>query len=93
MSQDLRTIIQDLIPELMLSQKRHIHMGPIHNGSGVMSFYSIVNKLERKEVHCAFIEICCKRYSYRFAVQNSSKLFEVSSICLDTFSDSCDHRT
>jgi hypothetical protein len=24
-------------------------------------------------------------YSYRFAVQNSSKLFEVSSICLDNF--------
>jgi len=27
-------------------------------------------------------------YSYRFAVEHSSKLFEVSSICLDTFSDS-----
>ena len=32
-------------------------------------------------------------YSYRFALQHSSKLFEVSSICLDTFSDSCDQRT
>jgi len=32
-------------------------------------------------------------YCYRFAVQRSSKLFEVSSICLDTFSDSCDQRT
>jgi len=32
-------------------------------------------------------------YSYRFAVQHSNKVFEVSSICLDTFSDSCDHRT
>jgi len=28
-------------------------------------------------------------YSYRFAVQYSSKLFEVSSVCLDAFSDSC----
>jgi len=35
MSQEL---IQDLIPELILSQKRHIHMGPNRNGSGVMSF-------------------------------------------------------
>ena len=32
-------------------------------------------------------------YSYRFAVQHSSKLFEVSSMCLDTFSGSCDQRT
>jgi len=32
-------------------------------------------------------------YSYRFAVQHSSKLSEVSSICLDKFSDSCDQRT
>jgi hypothetical protein len=32
-------------------------------------------------------------HSYRFAVEHSDKLFEVSSICLDTFSDSCDQRT
>jgi len=32
-------------------------------------------------------------YSYRFAVQHSSELFEVSSICLDIFSDLCDQRT
>ena len=32
-------------------------------------------------------------YSYRFVVQHSSKLFEVSSICLDIFSDSCNQRT
>jgi len=37
-SQDLRSLLRDLIPELTLSQKRHIHMGPICNGSGVMSF-------------------------------------------------------
>jgi len=37
-SQELRSLLQDLIPELILSQKRHIHMGPIGNGSGVMSF-------------------------------------------------------
>jgi hypothetical protein len=29
----------------------------------------------------------------RLAVKHSSKLFKVSSICLDTFSDSCDQRT
>jgi len=32
-------------------------------------------------------------YSYRFTVQHSSKLFEVSSVCLDGFSDSCDQIT
>ena len=58
-SQELRSLIRVLIPELILSQKHHIHMGPIGNGSGVMSFCSTVNKLERKEEHCAFIELCC----------------------------------
>jgi len=37
-SQELRSLLQDLIPELMLSQKRHIHMGPIGNGSGGYEF-------------------------------------------------------
>jgi hypothetical protein len=32
-------------------------------------------------------------YSYRFVVQHSHKLFEVSSICLHTFSVSCYQRT
>jgi len=32
-------------------------------------------------------------YNYRFAVQHSSKLFEVSSVCLDAFTDSCDQIT
>jgi len=37
-SQELRSLFRDLIPELILSQKRHIHMGQIRNCSGVMSF-------------------------------------------------------
>ena len=37
-AQALRSLLRDLIPELILSQKRHIHMGPIGNGSGVTSF-------------------------------------------------------
>jgi len=37
MSQEWRSLLRDLIPELILSQKLHIHMGPIHNGSGAMS--------------------------------------------------------
>jgi hypothetical protein len=37
-SHELRSLLRDLIPELILSQKRHIHMGPIGNGSEVMSF-------------------------------------------------------
>ena len=32
-------------------------------------------------------------YSYRLAVQQSNKSFEVTSICLDTFFDLCDQRT
>jgi len=32
-------------------------------------------------------------YSHKFAVEHSNKFFEVSSICLDTFSVSCDQRT
>jgi len=31
-------------------------------------------------------------YSYRFAVQHLGKLFEMSSVCLDALSDSCDLR-
>jgi hypothetical protein len=31
-------------------------------------------------------------YSYKFTVLHSSKLFEVSYICLDNYSDSCDQR-
>jgi len=37
-SQELRSLVQELIPELMLSRKRHKHMGPTFDGSGVMSF-------------------------------------------------------
>ena len=37
-SQELRSLFRYLIPELILSQKRHIHMGPIRNGSGIMIF-------------------------------------------------------
>jgi len=32
-------------------------------------------------------------YCYRLAPQHSSKLFEMSSVCTDAFSDSCDHGT
>ena len=38
LSQELNSIVRDLIPKLMLIQKRHVHMGPIRNGSGVTSF-------------------------------------------------------
>ena len=30
--------IRDLVPEQILSQKRHIHIGAIRNSSGVMGF-------------------------------------------------------
>jgi len=37
-SQELRSLLRDLIPDLILSQKLHIHVGPIRNSSGVTSF-------------------------------------------------------
>jgi hypothetical protein len=37
-SQELRSQLWDVIPEMILSQKLHTHMGPIGNGAGVMSF-------------------------------------------------------
>jgi hypothetical protein len=58
-SKDLRLIPQDLIPEAILSQKYNIHMGPIHNGYRTMNIYSKLNKVEKKEVHCVFIENSC----------------------------------
>ena len=36
-SQELRSLLRDLISDI-LCQKRHIHVGLICNGSGVMSF-------------------------------------------------------
>ena len=36
--QELMSLLRDLIPEPILSQKLRIHMGPIRKGSGVMSF-------------------------------------------------------
>ena len=36
-SQELRSLLRDLIPELILRQKCHIHTGPVRNGSGVRS--------------------------------------------------------
>jgi len=37
-SQELRSLLRGLIPELILSQRRHVHMGQIRSSSGVMSF-------------------------------------------------------
>jgi hypothetical protein len=49
-SQELRSVLQDLIPEIILSEKC----------SAAVSIYSALNKLlERKEVPCAFIDIGC----------------------------------
>jgi len=38
MFKDLRSIFLDLIPDMVLNQKRHTHMGPSCNSSGVMRF-------------------------------------------------------
>jgi hypothetical protein len=81
-----------LIPGLILSQKRPIHMDPIRNGTGVMSLKKTVKQIRKKWIIVHLFRYVVKR-SYKFRVQHSSKLFEVSSICLDNFSDSCDQRT
>jgi hypothetical protein len=36
-SQELRSLLRDIIPELFLSEKCRMYRGPIRNGSGVMS--------------------------------------------------------
>jgi len=36
--QELRSLLRDLIPELILSLKCHVLIDPIRNSSGVMSF-------------------------------------------------------
>jgi len=38
MSHELRSLLRDLIPDLILSQRLRIHLGRIRNGSEVMSF-------------------------------------------------------
>jgi hypothetical protein len=57
--QDLRSVLQDLIPEAILSQKYHVHMGPIGNDCGAVSIYSKLNEVEEKEVRYLLIESCC----------------------------------
>jgi len=44
---EVRSVFQNLIPELMLSQKCHTHMGPISNSSGD-EFLKYIKNLQRK---------------------------------------------
>jgi hypothetical protein len=53
----LKLVVQDLIPELIISQNFHMYFGPIRNSPGGMSIYNALNKLEKEEVPCPFIEI------------------------------------
>jgi hypothetical protein len=48
-SWDLRLILQDLIPEEILSLKCHRHMGPVQSGYAVMNMYSKLNRVEKKK--------------------------------------------
>jgi hypothetical protein len=52
MSQNLGSVLFNLIPEVILSQKCRIHMVLIRNGSGVMSIYSKLNKVAKKYIAC-----------------------------------------
>ena len=72
-SQELRSLLRDLIPELIVSQKHHIHMGQILKGSGVMRFQSTVNKLERKKsiVHLLRYVVECTVTDWPFNTHTS----------------------
>jgi len=52
-------MLQDLIPEVILSQKSHVHVGLIHVNYEAMNICSKLNELEKEDVHCTFIEIGC----------------------------------
>ena len=51
MSHDLRLILQDVIPEVILSQECRTLMDPIRHGSGAKSRRIILNKSENKEIN------------------------------------------
>jgi hypothetical protein len=59
MSQNLRSVLQDLIPDVILSQKRHAYMSVNHNCYRAMSIYGKLNKVEMEEAHCVYIENSC----------------------------------
>jgi hypothetical protein len=72
-SQDLRSVMQYLIPEVIVSQICDV-MVLICSCPRIVGIYNKMNKAEKKEVNCAFIEAMCV-----------FRLFKVASICLDTF--------
>jgi len=51
----LRSLLRDLIPELILSQKLQIHMGPIRNGSGVMNFLMFLKIRKERRTLCIYL--------------------------------------
>lgn len=48
MAQDLGSILQDLIPQVILSRKSQVHMGLIHNSYEAISICSKLSKLEKE---------------------------------------------
>jgi hypothetical protein len=48
--------MQNPFPDVILSQKCHMHMGPVGNGYTATRTYSKSNKVEKKEVHYVFAE-------------------------------------
>lgn len=52
MFQDLGLILQDLIPEVILSQRFQVHMGPIHNCYEAMG---ICDKLSKRRKYIAYL--------------------------------------
>ena len=92
MSQELRSLLWDYFQSRFWVKNVIYTWVKFVTVQELWAFLKTVNKLERKEEYCAFIELCCQMYSYRFAVQHWSRLFEVSSVCFDTFSNLCDQR-
>ena len=58
-SQELRSLLRDLIPELYSKSETSYTHGSNWQQFRSYEFLNTVNKLESKEEHCAFIELCC----------------------------------
>lgn len=79
-SRDVRLTEQDVIPEIILSQKRLIC-----RDHGLLCIDGKSNKLQKKEVHFMFMFV--KSTVTVDVVYYSCRLFKVASICCSRFSD------
>lgn len=89
-SRELRSVLRDLIPELVLGQGCHRHMGLLCNGSGAMNIYSTINKVDRKEVHLLRLVVKCTVTDVQFTTDTSCSKWPP---CALIHFKPCDQRT